>query len=109
MENIKFYVPKIATPTFRPKFQISVYVVEDNGDKLIYSRYFHEDFLVQLGVNGFKDNEIYRGSRLNCFTISNIQADARLLRVDISFLLLTSHAHPKYKDSADKFYIIPLV
>ena len=109
VENIKFYVPKILAATFRPKFQISVYVVDDSGDRLIYSRYFHEDFLVQLGVNGFKDNEIYRGSRLNCFTIANVQADARLLRVDVSFLLLTSQPHPKYKDTADKFYIIPLV
>lgn len=81
VESIQFYVPKIANVNFRPKLQVSVYAVQDEGDKLIYSRYFHEDHLVQLGVNGFKDNEIYRGSRLNCFTIANIQTNARILRV----------------------------
>lgn len=109
MENIHFYIPEITTANFRPKLQVSVYVADDNGDKLIYSKYFHEDFLVQFGVNGFKDTEIYRGSKLNCFSINNIHADARILRVEISFLLLTTQPHQKYKDMNDKFFIIPLV
>lgn len=56
MENIRLYVPKIISTTFRPKLALSVYAVDDAGDKLLYSRYFHEDLLVQLGVNGFKDS-----------------------------------------------------
>lgn len=56
VENIRLYVPKITSTTFRPKLALSVYAVDDAGDKLLYSRYFHEDLLVQLGVNGFKDS-----------------------------------------------------
>ena len=81
VENIHFYIPEITSPNFRPKLQVSVYVVNDDGDKLVYSKYFHEDFLVQFGIYGFKDTEIYRGSKLNCFSINNISADARILRV----------------------------
>lgn len=81
VESIRFFIPKIASVSFRPKLQISIFAVEDEGDHLLYTRYFHEDFLVQFGVNGFKDNEIYRGSRLNCFTVSNIQADLRIIKV----------------------------
>ncbi len=81
IEAIRFYIPKISSNTFRPKLSLSIYAVDDAGDKLLYSRYFHEDLLVQLGVNGFKDNEIYRGARLNCLTVANLQVDARMLRV----------------------------
>jgi hypothetical protein len=56
VESVRFYVPKITTTSFRPKLQLSLYAVEDTGDKLLYTRYFHEDLLVQLGVNGFKDS-----------------------------------------------------
>jgi hypothetical protein len=56
VESVRFFVPKIVATSFRPKIQISLYVVDDSGDRLLYNRYFHEDLLVQLGVNGFKDN-----------------------------------------------------
>jgi hypothetical protein len=102
-------VPKIASATFRPKLQLSLYAVDDSGDRLLYSRYFHEDLLVQLGVNGFKDSEIYRGARLNCLTVANLQVDTRMLKVEANFLLLTSQPHSKYKDTAEKFHLIPLV
>jgi len=54
--------------------------------------------MVQLGVNGFKDNEIYKGERLNYLTISDLHTEARILRIEITFLLLTTQTHAKYKD-----------
>lgn len=61
IDNIKFFVPKITSIVFRPKLQLSVWAVREDGEKLIYHKYFHEELLVQLGVYGFKDSEIYRG------------------------------------------------
>lgn len=98
MDNIRFYVPKITTNTFRPKLGINIWKISDDGDQLVYSRYFHEDLMVQLGVNGFKDNEIYKGERLNYLTISDLHTEARILRIEITFLLLTTQTHAKYKD-----------
>lgn len=56
VENVRFFVPKIASASFRPKLQLTIFAVDDDGDRLLYNRYFHEDLLVQLGVNGFKDS-----------------------------------------------------
>jgi hypothetical protein len=64
---------------------------------------------VQLGVNGFKDSEIYRGERLNCLTISDIQVEARFLKIEYSLLLATTQPHLKYKDTMDKFILVPMV
>jgi len=55
IDNLKFYAPKITSAAFRPKLSINIWKVDDNKENLIYSRYFHEDLMVQLGINGFKD------------------------------------------------------
>lgn len=102
-------MPKISTAAFRCKLNINIWNVTDSAEKLLYSRYFHEELLVQLGVNGFKDHEIYKGERLNVLTIPNIQTHARLIKVEVSFLLLTTQPNNRYKDVADKYYLIPLV
>jgi hypothetical protein len=56
LDNIRLYFPKITTNNFRPKLGLNIWKISDQGDQLLYSRYFHEDLIVQLGVNGFKDN-----------------------------------------------------
>lgn len=56
VESLRFFVPKIATNNFRCKLGLNIWNVTDQGDSLLYSRYYHEELLVQLGVNGFKDN-----------------------------------------------------
>lgn len=47
----------------------------------MYSRYFHEELLVSLGVYGFKDSEIYRGEKLNSLIINEVNTKARFLKV----------------------------
>jgi hypothetical protein len=41
--------------------------------------------------------------------VSNLHVDVRMLRVEVNFLLLTSQPHQKYKDTAEKFHLLPLV
>jgi hypothetical protein len=64
---------------------------------------------VQLGVYGFKDHEIFKGERLNCLTIPDIDFTGRFIKIDVSFLILTSHPNLKYKETAEKYFLIPLV
>lgn len=54
--NIKFFVPKITSLVFRPKLRLTVWSVDAAGENLLYSKYFNEELMVQLGVYGFKDS-----------------------------------------------------
>lgn len=81
VHSLRLFVPRITTPAFRPKLRLALWACSDSGERLLYSRYFHEDTLVQLGVNGFKDSEIYRGERLNCLTIPEINTETRFLKI----------------------------
>lgn len=80
IDNIKFYVPKINNLVFRPKLQLTVWKVDDSGEKVIYNKYFHEELMVQLGVYGHKDSEIYRGEKLNYWAIYDVNTEARFLK-----------------------------
>ena len=109
IENIRFFVPKITSLTFRPKLALNIWAVDDHEEKLVYSRYFHEELLVSLGIYGFKDSQIYRGEKLNSLIINDFNTTARFLKVEYSFLLTTTQPHLKYKDTMEKFILMPLI
>ena len=87
---------------------------EENGEvreKQIYYRYFHEDYLLQLSQKAFKDTEIFVKSHINFCSIPGhlITPGTRLIKLNVSFVLLSTHPPLKQKPQAEPYIILPLI
>ena len=110
IKKVELYFPKINQGN---KYKIGIRIVElnDDGEHQLFYRYFHEDLLIHLGVESFRDTEIFQKTQINYLSLPNINPSpkCRFLKMEFNLLLITTKAHPRYKELPEPYIVLPMI
>lgn len=106
--KLNLHFPKLQQSVNRYKLCIKIFVINDNDEKQIFYRYWNEEMLYQFTTIAYKDKEIYTGQRVNCLGV-DVNLVGRVVRLEYSYLLVTTVNALRYKEPTESLIIYPIV